>query len=285
MTSDHISVERIRILALMLLVPFLLGSSRAEVDDQNRARKVLDVAVQAMGGARYLSVRTEVETGREFLFKRGQKAFVPFQAWTVSEDPVRWRHQAFKGKKQTVQVYNLELEKGWVQEGFHTIEELTVEDLKSFREMVKRDLHYILRNRLDEEGISFFYYGPSDIAGSGELEAVEILDKDNVSVVIYFQISTHLPVRMESPTTTRSGFRIKTETEFFNWHSIDGINSPLTTHYYRDGEKSGEKFIESISYNIPIPPHYFLEPVIPPKKAAKARKREQKRLKRLEAEP
>ncbi len=284
MTSGQILVRNKKNLILTLLVPFLLIGSRAEVDDGNRARKVLDIAVQAMGGNRYLSVRTEIETGREFLFKRGQKAFIPFQAWTVYENPVRWRHQAFKGKKQTVQVYNLELEKGWVQEGFHTVEELTVEDLKSFREMVKRDLHYIFRNRLDEEGISFFYYGPSDIAGSGELEAVEILDKNNISVIIYFQISSHLPVRMESQTTTRDGFRVKTETEFFNWHSIDGINSPLTIHYYRDGEKSGEKFIESISYNAPIPPNYFLEPMIPPKKAAKARKREQKRLKKLEAE-
>ena len=85
MTSDQILVRNKKTLVLTLLVPFLLIGSSAEVDDRKHARKVLDIAAQAMGGNRYLSVKTEIETGREFLFKRGQKAFITFQAWTVYE--------------------------------------------------------------------------------------------------------------------------------------------------------------------------------------------------------
>ena len=66
-------------------------------------------------------------------------------------------------------MYNLELNKGWIQEGFDTIEEMPKEALEDFKLTVKQDLHYLLRNRLDEDGLSFFYYGPDDIAGTGKV--------------------------------------------------------------------------------------------------------------------
>ena len=257
----------------------LLKSETEEVKDpRERAQQVLTQAIEAMGGDRYLGVKTEHVKGRDFLFARDRRSgLIPFQQWTHYQDPIRYRSQTYKGKRQTLQVYNLELDKGWIQEGFHTIEEMPKEQLERFKLIVKRDFHYLLRNRLDEEGLSFFYYGPDDIAGSGELEAVEVIDKTNDAVTIYFDIESHLPVHMETQTRDKMGIRHELRTEFFNWHEQDGVLTPLSFHSFEDGEKSGERFFEELAYNTQFPPEYFLEPKLPPKKAKKAEKKKNKK--------
>ena len=256
----------------------LLKSETEEVKDpRERARQVLTQAIEAMGGDRYLGVKTEYVTGRDFLFARDRRSgLIPFQSWTHYQDPIRFRHQIRKGKRQTLEVYNLELDKGWIQEGF-TIEEMPKEQLDGFKLSVKQDLHYLLRNRLDEEGLSFFYYGPDDIAGSGELEAVEVIDKTNDAVTIYFDIESHLPVHTETEFRDKMGLRHDLRTEFFNWHEQDGVLTPLSFHFFLDGEKSREMFFEVLTYNTQFPPEYFLEPKLPPKKAKKAEKEKNKK--------
>ena len=257
----------------------LLKSEAEEVKDpRERARQVLAQAIEAMGGDRYLGVKTEYVKGRDFRFARDRRSgLIPFQSWTHYQDPIRWRHQIFKGKRQTLQVFNLELDKAWIQEGFQTIEELPKEVLEEFKLSVKQDLHYLLRNRLNEEGLSFFYYGPGDIAGSGKLEAVEVIDRTNDAITIYFDIESHLPVHTEAQSRDKMGLRHELRTEFFNWHEQDGVLTPLSFHYFLDGEKSRETFFEELTYNTQFPPEYFLEPKLPPKKAKKAEKKKNKK--------
>ena len=257
----------------------LLKSEPEEVKDpRERARQVLTQTIEAMGGDRYLGVKTEYVKGRDFRFARDRRSgLIPFQQWTHYQDPVRYRRQLFKGKRQELSVYNLELDKGWIQEGFLTIEEMPKEMLEEFKLSVKQDLHYLLRNRLDESGLSFFYYGPDDIAGTGELEAVEVIDRTNDSVTMYFDVETHLPVHTETQFTDKMGLRHEYRTEFFNWHERDGVLTPLSFHFFVDGEKSRESFFEELTYNTQFPAEYFLEPKIPPKKAKKAEKKKNKK--------
>ena len=244
-------------------------------DARGQARQVLSSTIEAMGGDRYLGVKTEYVVGRDFSFSRDRRSgLIPFQQWTHYQDPARHRYQTRKGKRQTLEVYNLELDKGWIQEGFHTIEEMPKEQVERFKLTVKRDLHYLLRNRLDEEGLAFFYYGPNDIAGSGELEAVEVIDRTNDAVTMYFDVNTHLPVHTENYFTDKMGIRHESRIEFFNWHEQDGVLTPLSFHFFVDGEKSGERFFEELTYNTQFPVEYFLEPKLPPKQAKKKAEKE-----------
>jgi len=267
---------RLPFLSLFLLALWtpLPQSQAAELQEaRERARQVLSSAIEAMGGDRYLGVKTEYVAGRDFQFARDRRSgLIPFQQWTHYQDPVRHRHQVYKGKRQTLQVYNLELDKGWIQEGLSSVEEMPKQQLENFKLTVKHDLHYLLRNRRDEEGLAFFYYGPKDIAGSGKLEAVEVIDRTNDAVTMYFDIETHLPVHTETQFTDKLGIRHEFRTEFFNWHQQDGVLTPLSFHTFVDGEKSGETFFEELTYNTQFPAEYFLEPRLPPKNAKKTGK-------------
>jgi len=245
------------LLTLLLLIP---SSARAQVPS-DKAKEVITAAIEAMGGENYAGFKNYHRQGRYFIFdRRGRQGFSRFFDWTTLE-PIKWRFQLGEGKRQEVQIYNLEINKAWRLEGKSSVEEVSEEEIETFRKDVLRDIDVLLRSRVEEEGMSLFYYGPDDVTGSGELEAVEFLDATNSSVVIFFDLQNHLPTKMETHVTNQAGIRQKKETEFYNWHTIQGIHTPLRTDYFTDGEKSQQVFVEEISYNIAIPPSHFLKPV------------------------
>ena len=247
-------------LVLLSAVSCQLSAVRAE--QNSKAREVIAAAVEAMGGKNYLGIKNYHKVGRYFIFdKMGRRNFTPFMDWTVFE-PIKWRFQLGKDKRRKVQIYNLEIEKGWILEGKSSVEEIPEEEIKDFEKDVKSDIDILLRDRVDEEGMSLFYYGPDDISGSGEYEAVDFLDAANKSVVIFFDLESHLPLKMETHIINSVGVRLKQETEFTNWHTIQGVHTPLRSDHYTDGEMSRQIFIEEITFNGNIPPEYFLEPVL-----------------------
>lgn len=229
---------------------------------EEKARKVIASSIEAMGGEAYLNVTHVMSYGRYFAFRKGRKAFARFRDWTVYE-PVKWRFQLGEGKRQSVQIFNLETGKAWSLEGEKYLEEMPEEAVQDFRRTAKKDLDLILRKRLNEEGMNLYYYGPDDVSGSGDIEAVEFLDSTNDSVVVFFDVETHLPVKTETHNTDKVGVRHKQEQEFSNWHVVDGVKTPLRYDVYVDGEVASQRFIEELTYNPAIPEGHFDEPVIP----------------------
>ena len=148
-----------------------------------------------------MASRNTQSSGRYFRFdRRGRKAFSLFNDWTVYE-PVKSRYQMGEKKRQFVSIHNLETGKGWTLRGEHTVEEIEPDEIEDWKKLVKRDLNFVLKKRMNEEGMDLYYFGPEDIAGSGEHEAVEFLDSTNVSVVIYFSRENHLPAFLETSLT------------------------------------------------------------------------------------
>jgi hypothetical protein len=130
--------------------------------------------------------------------------------------------------------------------------------------------------------MSLYYYGPDDIAGQGKFKAVEFLDASNNSVVVFFNLTSHLPEKVENEYTDDTGLRHKMEWEFYNWHTIQGVHTPLRTDIYLDGKISQQLFVEDLAYNLQIPESQFLEPAIDQKKKAKWEEKMRKRLKKQE---
>ncbi|MFB3904368.1 MAG: hypothetical protein ACE15E_13035 [Acidobacteriota bacterium] len=256
------NMNRLALLTLGLLL-MLPSPVRA---DARKAREVIAAAIEAMGGKNYLDIKNAHSSGQYFTFDReGRKGHARYQDWT-NYDPVKWRFQLGEGKRQSVEIYNLELGKGWSLEGKDTVEEIKSEAVESFRQAVKRDLDILLKKRVNEEGMNLYYYGPDDVAGSGESEAVEFLDSTNLSVIMFFDTKTHLPTKLETQTTDRLGLRHKEETEYFTWLTIQNVLTPLRIDVHVDGQMSQQRFVEKIEYNVAIPDDLFLEPKVEKKK-------------------
>ena len=235
---------------------------RMTAQDHPKAREVVEAAIEAMGGDSYLQVRTSHSQGRYYGFDKEERtrAFTRFQDWTEYE-PIKWRFQLGKDeKRRKVTIYNLEIEKGWILEGKAHVEEIPEEAVQRFGRTAGQDMDVLFRKRLDEEGMHLYYYGPQDIAGSGEYEAVEFLDATNNAIVIFFDPQTHLPSKWETHRTNQLGVRRKHEQELYNWHTIQGVHTPLRYDSFIDGKKSTQRELEAISFNVDIPPEHFLEP-------------------------
>jgi hypothetical protein len=250
------------LVALFLLSVVSCQLSAVRAEQPAKAREVIATAIEAMGGKNYQEIKNYHKVGRYFIFDdKGRRGFTPFMDWTVFE-PIKWRFQLGKDKRRQVQIYNLEIGRGWILEGKSSVEDIPEEEIKEFEKGVQGDVDILLRYRVDEEDMSLFYYGPEEISGSGEYEAVDFLDASNKSVVIFFDLESHLPLKMETHTTNSFGVRQKQETEFANWHTIQGVHTPLRSDHYTDGQMSRQIFIEEITFNGDIPPEYFLEPVL-----------------------
>ncbi|RPI29054.1 MAG: hypothetical protein EHM61_02950 [Acidobacteria bacterium] len=250
-----------------LLLGFLLvtGASSLRADSA-KARQVIAAAVEAMGGKHYLDVKNSHSSGEYFTFDReGRKGYAKYFDWT-NLDPVKWRFQLGEGKRQTVEIYNLDVGKGWTLEGKDTVSDAKQEDVDNFRKSVKRDIDILLRKRLDEEGMNLYYYSGDDVAGSGENEAVEFLDSTNQSVIMFFDTKTHLPTKLETQITDKLGLKHKEEVEYFTWHTIQNVHTPLRVDVHVDGQVSQQRFVEKIEYNVAIPEDFFLEPKVEKKK-------------------
>ena len=246
-------------LCCLVILSFFLF---AIAQDDEKAREVVKEAIKAMGGKIYLQVQNSHSQGWYYLFdKKGRtKNFFRFQDWTVYE-PIKWRFQLGKDeKKREVKIYNLEIKKGWTLEGKTHVEEIPSDEFQRFVRVAAQDMDVIFRKRVDEEGMHLYYYGPQDIAGSGEYEAVEFLDATNGAIVVFFDLETHLPSRWETYRTNQVGVRQKHEQELYNWHTIQGVHVPLRYDSFVNGEKTEQRELESIDFDINIPPEYFLQP-------------------------
>ena len=242
------------LLATLLSVTGLMAQQR-----HPKAVETIQNAIEAMGGTRYLEVKNSHSSGNYFIFNKGRQGFTRFQDWT-EYDPVKSRFQLGEGKKQQVDIHNLALRKGWTLEGENEVSDMPEEQIQRFAKSIQRNLNVLLRNRLEEEGMGLYYYAPDEVAGSGEFEAVEFLDATNNSVVVFFDLTSHLPTKLETQVPNQLGIRRKRETEFSTWHDIQGVLTPLRTDYLTEGERTAQIFIREISYNVAIPQTFFLEP-------------------------
>ncbi len=252
---------KIFLAAVLLMVTF--SSNMALSDDnsnETKARKLIDAAVKSMGGEAYLAIDRIRSNGRYFWFNKGRKFFLRYQDWSVMSPVIKSRVQLGKGKEEYLEIVNLEMNKGWKRESEKFLEFLTEDDISEFRRSVRHDVDYLLRKRVSEEGMSFFYYGRDEISGSGQYEAVEFVDARSDSITVYFNVSDSRPARTEYHTVDKNGVRHKQEQEFYNWHEIQGVFVPLRIDIYTDGELSSQRFIEEISFGEAFPEILFLRP-------------------------
>ena len=248
------------------------GPGQDEMDVQSR--RALDQAVEALGGRAYLGARTTYSEGNWFGFdKHGRRSpLVKFREW-LQFDPLKWHFQRGKGKRQLVSVYNLELNKAWRQEGKDHVEDVDPKDVEEFRKGAKHDIDIILKHRTrGQEELKMFYFGPDEITGSGELEAVEILDSSNDSVILFFNRDDHLPHHIEYQTTDKDGNHFKMSEEYYNWHTFGGVRVSLRKDSLRDGKLIRQRHLTLVTVNPAIPESQFLEPVVEEKKKKEKKK-------------
>jgi len=241
-----------RLLLIFSATAALLSAQGIEA----RGRKIVDDALAALGGQKFLNMQDRIETGRAYSFFHDQLSglsvariytrYIPVAPDRTGIDLGIQERQAF-GKKEDY--YVLFRQEGAWEVTFRGPKELEADRIQRYHDTTLNNFFYILRQRLHEPGLIFESRG-SDVIENLPVEAVDITDSQNRVVRVYFHQTTKLPVRQSwvsrDPVTKE---REEEVTRFSRYRETNGIQWPQQMVRERNGEKTYEIFSESVSVN------------------------------------
>lgn len=217
------------------------------VDQQNaqKAKALIDQAIQALGGQAYLSLRDISQEGRSYGFHHGESEGVGVQFWRFYKYPDQDRVELTK-KRDVIYIYSGDQGYEVTYKGTRTDDPKAVTDSLRRRQYA---LDWVLREWLKQPGIAFFYEG-STVAAQKDAERVTIMTAQNQALTLYFDSRTHLPVKKSYSWRDPTDQQRNTEDEVYdNYRLVQGIMTPFDVTRFYNGDMSSQRFLTSVSYN------------------------------------
>jgi hypothetical protein len=230
--------------------------------NQERGKRIVDQAIEALGGNNFLRMQDRVERGRAYSFYReklsGLSIATIYTRYLIRPEPpqsdflgVRER-EAF-GKKEESAVLFTE------GQGYDVTFRLADDLLERFKESTLRNVFYILRQRLGEPELILDSRG-SDVVENQPVDIVDIVDADNRTITVSFSQITHLPAKQVTYRHAKTKERIEEVTRFSEYHAVDGVMWPYSILRERDGEKIFQMFSDSVTINKGLTDNLFTLP-------------------------
>ena len=239
-------------IAFLLLAAF----SAAEPPSATRGKKVIDDAIAALGGGKFLEMQDRVETGRAYSFYRDRLSGLSIaKIYTryLTVDPTKSAHelgvrerQSFGKNEDSAVVLR---EDGGANITYRGPKPIPIEDFERYRETTLHNVFYILRQRLHEPGMDFEFIG-SDVVDRVPVDIVDVIDGENFTVRVYIHQTTKLPVKQSfSRLDPKTKDRDEEVTRFDRYRDNQGIQWPQQITRERNGEKIYQIFADSVAFN------------------------------------
>jgi len=240
--------------------------ARAE-DPAVKGRQIVMDSLAALGGDRFVHMSDRIEEGRAYAFYNEKlsglsRAKMYIRYLTAPDPPVTafigQRERQVFGKDETA--YVLFDERQGYNVTYRGAKPYSAEDYERYRESLLHNVLYILRMRLNEPGMAFESRG-TELYNNVPVDSVEIFDGDNRSVTVYFEQSTHFPVRQAwFRRNAISRERDEEVTVFSKYRESGGIYWPWVIRRERNGERIYEMFCESVEFNTGVTDEKFTLP-------------------------
>ena len=223
--------------------------------DEAKARAALNSMYSALGGERWLHRGDYVLRGHTSSFYK--------DAPTGVGDYVQYHHVLPDGsfedrielgkKRDVVQLWT---PTEGVEVTYKGRKALPLKDQQEYFRRTRYSLDAIANVWLKEPELLLIYGGTAVVARR-EVERVTLIDKNNDSVEVDMERSTHLPLRriFKFRNDTYKDFDEDLE-EYSDFHDIGGIPTPYVTTRYFNGDMVAQRFVESLEWK-PVDPALF----------------------------
>jgi hypothetical protein len=252
-----------RVVASLLLFSFICAAAESS---QDRAKRIIQECVDALGGDRFMHMVDRVEEGRAYSFYHEQISgrsiaktytrYLPDVKDTADTLAVEVRE--YFGKRQESSV--LFRQNDAYEVTYRGARPLTTERFDRYKETTLRDILYMLRVRMQEPGMILESRG-SDVLDNRPVEIVDITDAQNRTTTVYFDKTNKWPVQQtfyrRDPVTKDRNEEVTTYTKY---HDIGGVQWPLDVHRERNGDKIYEMFSDTGKLNETVKPETFMLP-------------------------
>jgi len=234
----------------------LAAFSAAETPSTTRGKKVIDDAIAALGGKKFLEMQDRVETGRAYSFYRDNLSGLSIaKIYTryLTVDPTKSAHelgvrerQSFGKNEDSAVVLR---EDGGANITYRGPKPIPIEDFERYRESTLHNIFYILRQRLHEPGMDFEFIG-SDVVDRVPVDIVDVIDGENFTVRVFIHQTTKLPVKQSfSRLDPKTKDRDEEVTRFDRYRDNQGIQWPQQITRERNGDKIYQIFADSVAFN------------------------------------
>lgn len=249
----------------------LFGQKLSKIEE--RGKQVVDEALAALGGPAYLAMQDRVENGRSYSFYNDRltglsRARISTRYLLRPEPPIpgffgQRERQSFARKDKQLDdlPYYLYLEDKAFDVTYRGAKELDAEVSGRYRDSTRRNVLYMLRQRLGEQGLIIEHQG-SDVVDYQPMEIVNFTDADNVVTTVYFHRSTKFPMKQRFVRRNKARGDNDEELAIFDKYKEvgGGVKWPLVYSRFRNGEKQFEMYADEVKVNTGLTDAYFTLP-------------------------
>jgi len=256
------------VITAMMCAALAAGQGKESIEA--RGKRIVEEALVALGGQKFLSVRNRIESGRAYSFFHDQlsglsvakiyTAYTPVPEGKTGVELGVLERQGFGKNEDSYILFNPQ---GAWEVTFRGPKALEKERIERYHDSTINNFLYILRQRLHEPGLVFESRG-TEVIENVPVELVDITDSQNRVITVAFHRSTKLPVRQtwvwRDPETKQRNEEL---TRFSRYRNVDGIQWPYQINRERNGDKVYEIFAESVLINQDLPDDLFANPTGP----------------------
>jgi hypothetical protein len=244
--------------------------------DTDRGRQLIDQMVTALGGEMWLNRATIQLDGRTSSFFHGE----PNPYITEYHEQ---RRLALNGQPEADRIGFL-TDRGMIEPGkkidvvqiwtagngteitFKGQTALPKEQVEDYTRRRAHSIEEVVHNWLKAPGVMVVSEGTVMVVRR-LADRVTVLTADNDAVTLELDATTHLPLRRTFRWRNPQFNDYDEESETYDdYHTIQGLPTPLTITRYHNGEMSGQRFLTRVIYNLPLDPSLFDPAVLLKKK-------------------
>lgn len=223
-----------------------------------KAEQVLKRAVEALGGAGYLGVRSVMSRGYYTQYEQGVTTLpITFVNYVVYPDRERTE---FKGRG----VRSVEAtvgETGWIFDGMvKKIKDYTPEQVEDVHYATRTSIHNLLRGWWREGGARLAYVGRREAGVGARNEVVRLTYADGFAVEYEFSARDALPAKVRYKRKNKEGDEVEEEDRYAQHLTVNGVGFAHVIDHYRAGVQSSRVNYEKVEFNAPVPESLFARP-------------------------
>jgi hypothetical protein len=257
--------------SLLLILVAVCGLAQADkpqadkpkTDTDDKAEQIVQRAIQAVGGERYLAVRTLIGRGLFTDYKDGMPG-IPTRFIDYISYPDRERTEFTGGGARLIQTNDRD--KGWIFDGAAlTLKDQNAGQLEDFRIAMRTSVENLLRGWWRKDGASLSYIGRREAGLARRNETVRLTYSDGFWIEYEFAAADSLPAkvlykRKQKKPDGDEMENISEEDRLYKPITIDGVVAPYVIDHFRNGTQTSRINYESVEFNKPIADSLFTKP-------------------------
>jgi hypothetical protein len=256
-------------MAKMLLIAVVVvalmisaNAQKADPKDPNNVRRgqeLIQQAIEARGGVRYLTFGSVMATGQYTPYEKGISQ-IPIQFIDIIVYPDKERVEFGKGKKKNKRIQVNVGKTGWIYDGdAETIKDQTDKQVQAHIDGLEYDLDRLLRAGWKENGVEVGYAGREETRPGERADVVALELQSDRIVRLLLDQRTHLPMSLVFEKPGDEGL-VKHEVRFNQYVSYDGALFPNIVDFYRNGIQESRVNYQSVKLDPKIEDDIFTKP-------------------------